>query len=49
MKTNNAKSLNSLFKNDRGFPVLAMVEKIRKILQKWFYDRKIEAKKRATT
>ncbi|XP_022869031.1 protein FAR-RED ELONGATED HYPOCOTYL 3-like [Olea europaea var. sylvestris] len=34
MTTNNAESLNSLFKNAREFPVLAMVEQIRKTLQK---------------
>ncbi|XP_022850616.1 uncharacterized protein LOC111372495 [Olea europaea var. sylvestris] len=34
MTTNNAESLNSLFKNAREFPILAMVEQIRKTLQK---------------
>ncbi|XP_022891898.1 uncharacterized protein LOC111406753 [Olea europaea var. sylvestris] len=49
MTTNNAESLNSSFKNAREFPVLAMVEQIRKTLQKWFYERHIEAEKCATT
>ncbi|XP_022847562.1 uncharacterized protein LOC111370091 [Olea europaea var. sylvestris] len=49
MTTNNAESLNSLFKNAREFPVLAMVEQIRKTLQKWFYERHIEAEECATT
>ncbi|XP_022891593.1 uncharacterized protein LOC111406393 [Olea europaea var. sylvestris] len=49
MTTNNAESLNSLFKNAREFPVLAMVEQIRKTLQKWFYERHIEAEECAST
>ncbi|XP_022873382.1 uncharacterized protein LOC111392302 [Olea europaea var. sylvestris] len=49
MTTNNAESLNSLFKNAREFSVLVMVEQIRKTLQKWFYERHIEAEKCATT
>ncbi|XP_022880621.1 uncharacterized protein LOC111397885 [Olea europaea var. sylvestris] len=49
MTTNNAKSLNLLFKNAQEFPILDMVEQIRKTLQKWFYERHIEAKKCATT
>ncbi|XP_022889306.1 uncharacterized protein LOC111404780 [Olea europaea var. sylvestris] len=49
MTTNNAESLNSLFKNAREFSVLAMVEQIRKTLQKWFYERHIEAEECATT
>ncbi|XP_022895360.1 uncharacterized protein LOC111409552 [Olea europaea var. sylvestris] len=49
MTTNNAESLNSLFKNAWEFPVLAMVEQIRKTLQKWFYEIHIEVEKGTTT
>lgn len=43
MTSNNAESLNSLFKNDRDLPILAMLENIRQKLQMWFHDRREES------
>lgn len=43
MTSNNAESLNSLFKKDRQGPVLALVKGIGKKLQKWFHERGNEA------
>lgn len=43
MTSNNAESLNSLFKKDRELPVLAMLENIRQKLQMWFHDRREES------
>ncbi|XP_022845317.1 uncharacterized protein LOC111368318 [Olea europaea var. sylvestris] len=43
MTSNNAESLNALFKKDRELPILAMIEHIRNRLQQWFYDRREES------
>ncbi|XP_022891999.1 uncharacterized protein LOC111406866 [Olea europaea var. sylvestris] len=43
MTSNNAESLNALFKKDRELPILAMIEHIRSKLQQWFYDRREES------
>ncbi|XP_022847488.1 uncharacterized protein LOC111370001 [Olea europaea var. sylvestris] len=40
MTSNNAESLNALFKKDRELPILAMIEHICSKLQQWFYDRR---------
>jgi hypothetical protein len=40
MTSNNAESLNALFKKDRELPILAMIENIRNKLQQWFHDRR---------
>ncbi|XP_022861628.1 uncharacterized protein LOC111382004 [Olea europaea var. sylvestris] len=43
MTSNNAESLNALFKKDRELPILAMLENIRDKLQQWFHDRREES------
>ncbi|XP_022859832.1 uncharacterized protein LOC111380481 [Olea europaea var. sylvestris] len=43
MASNNAESFNTLFKRDREFPILALIENIRTKLQQWFHDRRVES------
>ncbi|XP_022860414.1 uncharacterized protein LOC111380962 [Olea europaea var. sylvestris] len=45
MTTNNAKSLNSLLRSAREFPILALIEYIRERMQRWFHDRRIDVEK----
>ncbi|XP_022893719.1 uncharacterized protein LOC111408149 [Olea europaea var. sylvestris] len=41
--SNNAESLNALFKRDRELLILALIENIRMKLQQWFHDRCAES------
>ncbi|XP_022847660.1 uncharacterized protein LOC111370206 [Olea europaea var. sylvestris] len=40
MMSNNAESLNALFKKDRELPILVMIENICNKLQQWFHNRR---------
>ncbi|XP_075486344.1 uncharacterized protein LOC142525946 [Primulina tabacum] len=43
MTSNNAESVNSLLKSQRDYPITALIEHIRSVMQKWFYERSVEA------
>ncbi|XP_073275502.1 uncharacterized protein [Primulina huaijiensis] len=43
MTSNNAESMNSLLKSQRDYPITALIEHIRSVMQKWFYERSVEA------
>ncbi|XP_022899420.1 uncharacterized protein LOC111412735 [Olea europaea var. sylvestris] len=48
MTTNNAESINGLLKSARELPMVGLLEYIRGILQRWFYERHVEAEKCVT-
>ncbi|KAH9647176.1 SWIM-type domain-containing protein [Citrus sinensis] len=48
LTTNIAESVNSLLRGLRKFPITHLVDHFRKILQQWFYDRKITAELMST-
>ncbi|XP_022880915.1 uncharacterized protein LOC111398216 [Olea europaea var. sylvestris] len=48
MTTNNAESINGLLKSARELPIVGLLEYIRRILQRWFYERHVEAEKCVT-
>lgn len=43
MISNNAESLNALFKKDRELPILTLIKNIRTKLQQWFHDQREES------
>ncbi|XP_022148136.1 uncharacterized protein LOC111016889 [Momordica charantia] len=49
MTSNNAESVNALFRHTRRLPVTALLDHIRGLLQTWFYDRRTLASSRSTT
>ncbi|XP_073152970.1 uncharacterized protein [Henckelia pumila] len=44
MTSKNADSMNALLKSQREYPITALIEHIRSVMQKWFYERLEEAK-----
>ncbi|KAH9724844.1 ADP-ribosyl cyclase/cyclic ADP-ribose hydrolase [Citrus sinensis] len=48
LTTNIAESVNAFMREPRKFPVTHLVDHFRKILQQWFYDRKIVAESMTT-
>ncbi|XP_022152406.1 uncharacterized protein LOC111020142 [Momordica charantia] len=49
MTSNNAESVNALFRHTRRLPLTALLDHIKGLLQTWFYDRRTLASSRSTT
>ncbi|XP_022883905.1 uncharacterized protein LOC111400751 [Olea europaea var. sylvestris] len=48
MTNNNAESLNSMLRDVWSLPITCLVEHIRSIMQKWFYERRVNAEECST-